>query len=328
MKSKMLGRNGYDRLLRCSSSSECISILREERYFEATTTAGEPLDSTSWEDVFDTKMVTLIHKLSRLSPDGCAELLAAFEDQYRLEFLKSGLRQMAAHEEREAPSGVMPSDLSADLLRGIVETRNVERLVQAAGAPALYAEISTALAENKPLPLVEAIVDRYALSRIWSATDMPDWIDTRSVQPLVGEHIDITNLLLAARSRALGIAGEETRQVLVAVNYHLGTALSEAESSGSTTNALRAFVKTIYATSVAPFLDTYREGGSLHPLDVSLRRRHATTCLSVFTGFPFCAAMPLAFAYLMSYELLDLRAIISGKHDGLTADRIEQFLIL
>jgi vacuolar-type H+-ATPase subunit C/Vma6 len=305
-----------------------MSVLREEGYFEATTIAREPLDSTSREDLFDIKMVTLIHKLAHLSPDDCAQLLAKFEDQYHLEFLKSGLRLMAAHEEGEAPSGIMPSDFSADFLRSIVETRNVERLVQAASAPALYGEVSSALAESKPLPLVEAVVDKFGLMRIWSATDMADWIDTQSVQPLVGEHIDMTNLLLAARSKALGITADQTQQVLVPVNYHLGDALSEAASSGSVTNALRAFTKTVYASSVAPFLDTFREGDSLHPLDVSLRRRHATSCLSAFTGFPFCAGMPLAFAYLMGYELLDLRAIISGKHDGLAPDRIEQFLIL
>lgn len=328
MKSKMLGRDGYDRLLRCLSSSECMSVLREVGYFEAPVIAHEPLDSTSREDLFGIKMVTLIHKLARLSPDDCAQLLATFEDQYRLEFLKRGLRLMAAHEEGEAPSSIMPSDFSADFLRSIVETRNVERLVQAAGALGLYGEISSALAESKPLPLVEALVDKYGLTRIWSATDMADWIDAQSVQPLVGEHIDITNLLLAARSKALGIAADQIQQVLVPVNHRLGDALLEAIGSGSVTHALRAFTKTVYASSVTPFLDTYREGESLHPLDVSLRRRHATSCASAFTGFPFCAAVPLAFAYLMGYELLDLQAIISGKQDELAPDRIEQFLIL
>lgn len=305
-----------------------MSTLREEGYFEGTTIAREPFDTTSRENLFDIKMVTVIHKLARLSPSDCAQLLATFEDQYRLEFLKSGLRLMTAHEEGEAPSGILPSDSSADFLRSIVETRNVERLVQTASAPALYGEISSALAEGKPLPLVEAVVDKYGLTRIWGATDMADWIDTQSVQPLVGERIDITNLLLAARSKALGIAADQTEQVLVSVNYRLGDALSEAASSGSVTSALRAFTKTVYGSSVAPFLDSFREGDSLHPLEVSLRRRHATSCLYSFSGFPFCAGIPLAFAYLMDYELLDLRAIISGKDEGLAADRLEQFLIL
>jgi len=328
MKSKMLERNGYDRLLRCSSSSECMSVLREEGYFETATTLGESLDSTLWENLFDTKMITLVHKLARLSPDDCAHLLAAFEDLYRLEFLKSGLRLMVAHEERETPSGIMPSGLTTDFLRSIVETRNVERLVQAAGAPALYSEISSAIAENRPLPIVESIVDRYGFARTWSATDMPDWADKQSVQPLVGEHIDAVNLLLVARSKNLRIASEEIQQVLLPVNYRLGDALSEAANSGSTTNALRAFTKTIYADSVERFLETFKEDDSLHPLDVSLRRRHATSCLSAFSGFPFCAGLPLAFAYLTGYELSDLRSIISGKSDGLATDRIEQSLIL
>lgn len=235
---------------------------------------------------------------------------------------------MVAHEEREAPSGVMPSDLSIDLLRSIVETRNVERLVQAAGAPRLYSEISSALAENKPLPFVEAIVDRYALTRIWSATEMSDSMDKQSVQALVGEHIDATNLLLVARSKVLGISAEEAQRNLVPVNYRLGDALLEAASSGSTMTALSILTKTIYVSCVGEFLDTFKEGDSLHPLDVSLRRRHATSCLSAFIGFPFCAGLPLAFAYLMGYEVSDLRSIISGKHDGVATEMIEHSLIL
>jgi vacuolar-type H+-ATPase subunit C/Vma6 len=91
---------------------------------------------------------------------------------------------------------------------------------------------------------------------------------------------------------------------------------------------LRAFLKTTYASSVNRFLDTFKEKDSLQPLDVFLRTKHATRCLSAFTGFPFCAGLPLAFAYLMNYEVSDLRAIVSGKRDGLSMERIEQFLIL
>jgi len=328
MKSKMLGRNGYDRLLRCSTPSECMSVLREEGYFETAVTLGESLDPATWQDFFDTKMITIIHKLARLSPDHCANVLAAFEDLYRLEFLKSGLRLVVAHEEVEAPFGIVPSELTADLLRSIVETRNVERLVQAVGAPALYGEISSAIAENRPLPLVEAIVDRYGFGRIWSATDMLDWADKRTVQPLIGEHIDAVNLLLVARSKSLGITREEIQQFLLSVNYRLGDALSVAANSGSTTNALRAVTKTIYGPCVERFLETFKENDPLHPLDVALRRRHASRCLSAFSGFPFCAGLPLAFAYLMRYELSDVGSLISGKHDGVSADRIEQLLTL
>jgi len=328
MKSKMVGRDGYDRLLRCSSSSECMSILREEGYFEAAAIEGEFLDPTLWQGLFDRKIVALVHKLANLSPDDCAKLLTEFEGQYRLELLRSGLRLMVAHEEKEAFSDSTPSDLSPDFLRSTAEPRNVERLVQAAGAPKLYSEISSALAEKKPLPLVEAIVDKYALTRMWAATDMSDWLEKQSVQNLVGEHIDAVNLLLVARSKSLGIAGEEVQRCLVPLNYSLGDALSEAASSGSTTNALRVFTKTVYGNSLERFVDTFKEGDPLHPLDVLLRRRHAASCLSAFSGFPFCAGLPLAFAYLMGYEASDLRCLISGKHDGLAAEKIEPFLIL
>lgn len=324
----MFDKNGYDHLLRCSTSSECVSILQEEGYFKDAVTTGELLDPTSWQGLFDAKMAALVKKLARLSPDDCARLLSEYEGQYRLESLKSSLRLMAAHEDESMQSYDVPGDLKDDSLRSAIETRNVERLVEAVGAPSLYGEISSALVEKKPLPFVEAIIDKHILTRIWDVTGMRDWMDRESVQGLVGEQIDATNMLLVARSKALGISAEELQQILVPVNYRLGDALVEAINAGSTTNALRAFMKTTYASSVNIFLDTFKEGDSLHPLDVLLRREHATSCLSAFTGFPFCGGLPLAFAYLMNYEVSDLRAILFGKRDGLPIERIEPFLIL
>jgi vacuolar-type H+-ATPase subunit C/Vma6 len=328
MKAKMFDKNGYDRLLRCSTSSECVSILQEEGYFRDSATTSDLLDPTSWQRLFDAKMTALVKKLARLSPDDCARLLTEYGGQYRLESLKSSLRLMAAREDEEPQPDALYDDLRNDSLRGAVETRNVERLLEAVGAPSLYGEISSALAEKKSLPIVEAIIDKYALTHVWDATDMRDWIDKESVQGLVGEQIDATNLLLVARSKMLGISAEEVRQMLVPVNYRLRDALVEATNAGSVVNALRAFTKTAYASSVERFLDTFKDGDSLHPLDVLLRRQHAARCLSAFTGFPFRAGLPLAFAYLMDYEMADMRSIVFGKRDDLPMERIEQFLIL
>jgi len=289
---------------------------------------GGGLDLSSWQAAFETKTVALIHKLARLSPQDCAQLLTAYENRYRLELLKSGLRVMAVDVEREGASSITTPESSTDFLRSIVETRNLERLAQVTGASAIYDEIASAVSESRPLALVEGIVDKHGLTLLWRATDMSDMIDKQSVQPLVGEQIDTLNLLLVARSKALGIAEDEIRGILVPVNYRLGDVLSEAISSGSTTNALRALTKTIYASSVGQFLETYKEGDSLHPLDSSLRRWHAARCLAAFSGFPFCAGLPLAFTYLMGYEVSDLQSIILGKENGVSADAIEQSLIL
>ena len=328
MKSRMLGENDYDRLLRCSTSPECLSILQENDYFQGTATAPEMADPTSWQKLSDSKMIAVVHKLANMSPDDCARLLTAFQGQRHLDYLKAGLRLMAAKESNELQSDALPDEYVDDSLRSAAETRNVERLVQAAGAPSLQGEISSALAEKRPLALVEAIVDRYAFLRTWAAADMPERMDKESVRRLVGEQIDLTNMLLVARSKVLGVSGEELQQVLVPVNYHLGGTLSDAVSAGSVTNALRAFAKTAYGSSIERFLDTLKEGDSLHPLEVSLRRRHADSCLAVFGGFPFHAGLPLAFAYLTGYELSDVSSIVSAKRDGLPMERIQQFLVL
>jgi len=328
MKAKMFDKNGYDRLLRCSTSSECMSILQEEGYFRDSATAGRLLDLTIWQRLSDAKMTELVKKLARLSPDDCAELLKEYASQYRIGSLKSALRLMAAQQNEEIQSDAVYDELGDDSLRGTVESRNVERLLESVGALSLYGQISSALAEKKPLPVIEAIIDKHALTRLWHASKMRDWIDKESVQSLVGQQIDAANLLLVVRSKALGISVEEVQEMLVPVNYRLSDALAEAANAGSTMNALRALTKTGYAGLVERFLDTFKDGDSLHPLDVSFRRQHAAACLSAFSGFPFRAGLPLAFAYLIGYEISDVQSIVFGKRDGLPIERIEQFLVL
>jgi V/A-type H+-transporting ATPase subunit C len=184
------------------------------------------------------------------------------------------------------------------------------------------------VAENKPLPLIEATVDKYALLEIWKASDLKEWIDKRSAQTLVGEQIDAANLMLLARSKAIGIADDEIKRILVPVNYRLGEALHDAVAAGSTTTALRLFLRTTYGDLVGRFLETFKEGDSLHALDMSLRRWRAGNCLAAFGGFPFCAGLPLAFAYLTGYEISDIQSILFGKDDNLAPETIEESLIL
>lgn len=324
----MFDKNGYDRLLRCSTSSECMSVLQEQGYFKDSAMTGDILDPASWQRLFDAKMSALTKKLVGLSPDDCASLLSEIDRQYRLESLKSGLRLMVTNVGDDLQSYSVLGDLEDDTLRSAAETRNLERLFEAAGAPFLYYEVSSVMAGKNPVPLAEAIIDRCILARIWDATGMRDWMDKESVQGLVGEQIDAINLLVVARSKALGISAEELHALLVPVNYRLGDALTEAVNAGSAANALRAFAKTVYSDPLNVFLDAYKEKDSLQPLDVLLRRRHASSCLSAFTGFPFCAGLPLAFAYLMNYEISDLRAILFGKRDDLPIERIEHLLVL
>jgi len=328
MKAKMLRESDYDRLLRCSTSQECLSILQETDYFEGAASPAEMGDPGAWQKLSDAKIVAVVHKLVNLSPEDCGRLLTAFEGQHRLEQLKAGLRLMAEKESKELQLEAFPGEYVDESLRSAVETRNLERLVQAAGAPSLHGELSTALSEKRPMALVEAIVDRYALLRTWTASDMPEWMDKECARGLVGEQIDITNILLVARSKVLGVSGEELQQIVVPIDYHLGGSLSDAVSAGSVTNSLRAFTKTAYGSSIERFLDTNKEGDSLYPLAVSLRKHHADSCLAVFGGFPFHAGLPLAFAYLTRYELTDVSSIVSAKHDDIPMERILQFLVL
>lgn len=325
----MLAREGYDRLLASSSSSECVSTLREQGYFGSVSPAVEASDQpSSWQALLDAKVAAIIQKIVRLSPPDCRQLLEAFEGQHRLELLKSGLRVIAAQDQERSETHLLELGLNTDMLRSVVESRNVETLVQYAKAQGLQSDLAAALAESKPLPLLEAMVDRYGLARMSKAADMLDPVDRPLARPLVGEHIDLLNLLLVLRSKSLGIAEEEIQHALIPINYRLGENLLEAAGAGSVIGGLRVLAKTAYAAQVNVFLDSYKEGDTIHPLDVSLHRRHAATCRSRFSGSPFSAGLPLAFAYLVTYEVSDVRSIVAGKHDGVSRDRIEELLVL
>ena len=306
-----------------------MSVLREQGYFGGAAATGEAFDQpSSWQALLDAKITVMIEKLVRLSPPECGRLLEAFSSQYRLEVLKAGLRVIAKREQDRSEFSIEELGSGTDMLRSLVESRNVELLAQYAGAERLQGDLNSALAEKKPLPLLEAMVDRYALTRMWEAADMRDSADRQVARALIGGQIDMLNLLLVLRSKALRIADAEIQQALIPVNHRLGETLMEAARAASAASALRAFAKTTYADQVSIFLDSYKEGDAFYPLDVSLDRRHAASCSAVFSGFPFSAGLPLAFAYLIAYEALDVRSILGGKHDGIPKDRIQEFLIL
>jgi vacuolar-type H+-ATPase subunit C/Vma6 len=133
------------------------------------------------------------------------------------------------------------------------------------------------------------------------------------------------NILLAFRARLVGLDARSTSELFIPVNYALGRSLSELAESTNMPNLIHAVEKTPYARALQ---DPAVLEGNTVTVERALNRSHVASCLNAFAGSPFNVGLALAFLFLKNYELRDLFAIINGKANNLSADRIVEALVL
>lgn len=327
LRSDMLVGERFEKFVRTSNFAEALNILAETRR-DLPITADA--DAQNVERVVLQDLVRTITKLASYCPPDCGKLITQFMKGRELECLKTLMRATAEDlDPEQIIHTIVPvRNFTLEVCRNLLQSRNMGRIAESIPDENLRRAVGGAIGAGKAIDEIEALIDAYGYLRTWAASKFSTYEDMSSTRMLLGEAVDIHNLLQVVRSQTLGLPASSIKGLLVPLQFHLGPTLVEAAESGSTVNSLRAFEKTAYGSVISPFANSFKEGESLYALEVSLKRHHAKRCAAVFQGFPFVPALPVAFTYLKGYELGDLITILNGKRDGLSEDGIRSSLIL
>jgi vacuolar-type H+-ATPase subunit C/Vma6 len=177
-------------------------------------------------------------------------------------------------------------------------------------------------AEGTRIQTISAI-DQYYFTKLWAASNLPDPLDAQSARSLIGEAIDHVNMLVAFRSRLMGLDARTASTMMIPVNYGLSQSFDELPEANNTWNLARILEKTRYAN----ILET-AVGFDAAAVQYALNRTHANTRFNTFAGSPFNVGLALAFLFLKNYELRDLFALINAKANNVPSERALESLIL
>ena len=321
-KADLTHREQIERIVEAGSLSETVSLLTSGQLAFA-----ESGDLSSVEAFLVNRVVKVAKTLSQYAPHDSRALIQLISKRYEIECMKQVLKSIIEQiEPDEALRNIIPAGrFTSDRCKELIEARNPNRVVDDLEDGNLKRVISSKLAEKNEQATVAAALDQYYFVKLWSASNLPDPLDAQSARSLVGELIDHLNILLALRTRLIGLDSPSTVEMMIPINYALGNSREELAEASDFANIMRVIDKTPYAKA---FQGHAISEGDSSAVERALNRSHAQSCLNTFAGSPFNVGLALALLFLKNYELRDLFSIINGKASRVSIDRITESLIL
>lgn len=321
-KAELLHPNQIERLTEASSLSEIANILTEGHV-----TSVDSSDLTSVESYLIQNVIQITQRLAAYAPPDSRALIKLFAASHEFSCVKDVLKAIADQiaPEETVKYAVPAGRFTLERCKELIESHNPSRVVETLGNEDLRRFIMPKLAGDKGGMASVAAIDQYYFGKLWSLSNLADPLDAQSARGLVGEVIDHLNILLAFRSRLVGLDARATSDLMIPVNYALGHSFTELSEATNTQNLMRVLDKTPYAKSLE--LLGHIEGTAIS-VERALKRSHAKSCLNAFAGSPFNVGIALAFLFLKNYELQDFFSVINGKANGIPAERVLESLIL
>ena len=224
----------------------------------------------------------------------------------------------------EALSHIIPAGkFTSDRCKDLIESHNPGRVVESIEDDGLKRFLAPKLTGEGTSVQTISSIDQYYFMKLWTASNLPDPLDAQSARGLIGEAIDHVNILIAFRSRLMGLDARAAAAMMVPTNYGLGQAFNELPEANNPQNLARILEKTRYGSIFEN--SSLIEGARI---EYELNRSHARTCVNAFAGSPFNVGLALAFLFLKSYELRDLFGLISAKANNVPAVTALESLIL
>jgi vacuolar-type H+-ATPase subunit C/Vma6 len=321
-KAELIRPAQIERLVESGSLSEVIDLLTNGQV------AYEERDELNGVETFLTRRVDeLGRRLAAYAPHDSRSLIRLFPAWHELQCVKGIIRSIADQVEPEkATRHLVPAGrFTQEECKELIEGRNLNRVVETLDDEALQSFLAPRLTSEKSGVAAVSAVDQYYYTRLWNASNLPDPLDAQSARSLIGELIDHLNIVVAFRTRLIGLDTQSAQDLMIPVNYALGRSLSELSESTNAQSLIRVLEKTPYGRA---FQAVGMVGASAASIELALNRSHAATCFNAFAGSPFNVGLALALLFLKNYELQDLFSIINGKANGAPTDRVLDSLIL
>ncbi len=210
----------------------------------------------------------------------------------------------------------------------MTKTRSVEQAIELTRGSSYYDSLSLAKSrytkEASLFPL-EVLLDLEYWQKAWELANALPGIDGKISRELIGEIIERNDLIWASRYKTF-----HHLSVAEIINYTLGIGPKVQD------DVIRQIANGVPLSEIIPkiypslavvsdkSLDEVRE---LSYWEVMLQRMFRQHCRSKLVGSPFNLGGPLAYLFLLEYEIQDLTLLIEAKSLGLPKERYNPFLV-
>jgi V/A-type H+-transporting ATPase subunit C len=312
---KLLDESRFERMLGASSAEEAYKVLTEADYGFGGDTAG---DFHSFETLLADELKKTFMLLNELAPQ--PGVVKAFQRRY--DFFNIKVLLKAELQGMETPSILVETgNFEKDEIIRIIRDRFYEELTP--DMRDTIHNVYDVFSRTRDPQVIDLLLDKASFSQF--ASDLLN-IDNAFLQSIAKLTIDITNLKMFVRARAINKTTDFLKKILleggeIPAELYLDNAEKPVEVL---TEALR---ETRYRDVVKKGLDLYKEKGNLSSLEKLLD--------NFFMEFLYQAKLItvgvepfVVYLYAKETEIRNVRIIMTGKINNLPVDLIRERLRL
>jgi vacuolar-type H+-ATPase subunit C/Vma6 len=266
-------------------------------------------------------------KLIRITPEPGKSLLRQLWHHYEVDNIKVALRGVETGASwNQVLHLLYPmekfTEVGIEDLERMVRSPNVPHAVTSLKGTYYYNSLDHALAryeEEQNLFPLEVALDLSYRRDLWGIIDRFRSHDRAMALRTVGTVLDNDNLLWAIRYRVYHHLSEvEIVNYTLPVGYEVADSDIRAIARGDDIGQVVFRIHPELRASLQGV--TFESGQGLRRLEMALERLLLERCRKVFLGSPFHIGLPLAYVWLMEYEIRDLTVVIEAKASGMAAE--------
>jgi vacuolar-type H+-ATPase subunit C/Vma6 len=293
----LLSHESLKAISRSRSLPEIVDhLLKSDYAVKISKIPSEELDSVRLEKIFSESLVERLFAVTKDARGKTKEFLEAYSARIEVENLKRILRAKHAQEKIEEDDLIpLRREYTLVNFQALTKAENIEEATSLL-RETVYASITERLDSYRRLDssiVLESHLDRVYFNRLWEGMErLPD-VD--GVRRLVGEEIDLRNILLVFTLKTIGTPPRLAEEIAVPIFYRLSRNVLKSLLQKEFTDALEALSGTVYSTVAHELLKSKEPTGNIEMIVSKHLYNEASSALS---------DMFLELGYVIAYMLL------------------------
>ncbi|MBS7623456.1 V-type ATPase subunit [Candidatus Bathyarchaeota archaeon] len=271
-------------------------LLRSDYAVNISRIPSEELDSVRLEKIFSEMLVERLFTVTKDARGGVKEFLEAYSARIEVENLKRILRAKHAQEEIEEDD-LIPLRREHTLVnfQALTKAENVEEAVSLL-RETVYASITNKLDSYRRLGssiVLESYLDNVYFNRLWEGMERLPGVT--GVRRLVGEEVDLRNILLILTLKRREIPSRLAEEMAIPIFYRLSRNVVKSLFQKELIDALEALSGTVYRPVAQELLKSREPTSSIETVASKHLYNDASSALN---------DMFLELGYVIAYMLL------------------------
>lgn len=333
MRSKLLKRNDYDKLLKMKEA-EIAKYLQDFEYEkEINRFAMQLSGSRLIEKAIRENLTETLNKIVKISNKELQIIIKEYlkkEDTFNIKTIIRGKYTKTPNEEIRKlliPVG----KLSLDALNKLLSEDDIEKIIlkTSFGKDEEVKQSLKIFKDKKHLEIIEFAIDKAFYKNMMMFVDsLPS--DTKIIKEFLAGEIDTANIRVILKFKREKL-GDDTIKKLLFITKTSSVSKSRWEkiASAKTLNdVLKEFEKTEYFEIVKKGIDELSKKDTLSEIDLSLQRYLLARTQRKNHQNPLSIDVVLSYLFAKEVEIRNIHLIIKSKQLGLKEDFIEKQLII